>query len=147
MGNQSSRNTNQEYNQYPQDPSFVLRPFLYLGGASVNQDPNLVNYYGITHILNLAYEITPNMHLYRNRNIQYKHIRADDALNYNIRNHFEEAFEMIDDARRTNGKILVHCAMGISRSATIVIAYLINRYDMSLNEAFDFVKSRRSIVA
>ena len=61
--------------------------------------------------------------------------------------HFEEAIELIDDARQTNGRILVHCAMGISRSATIVIAYLMSRYNLTLKTAYDFVKSRRSIVA
>lgn len=145
MGNISGRNS--FYNNQYEDPSLIIEPFLYLGGASINLNPKLANYYGITHILNMASEQVPNMQLFSNLNIRYKHIPADDALNYNIRYHFEEAFEIIDDARRTNGRILVHCAMGISRSATIVIAYIMSRYNMSLKASYDYVRSKRSIVS
>ncbi|RNA03391.1 dual specificity phosphatase 1 [Brachionus plicatilis] len=145
MGNNNSRNN--YFNGHYEDPSLVIEPYVYLGGASINQNPKLANSYGITHILNMASDQAPNMHLFGNPNIKYKHIPADDVLNYNIRYHFEEAFEIIDDARRTNGRILVHCTMGISRSATIVIAYLMSRYNMSLRSAYDYVRSKRSIVA
>ncbi|CAF1004711.1 unnamed protein product, partial [Brachionus calyciflorus] len=146
MGNQNQRLQNYSSNKQFEDISLIIQPYLYLGGGSINRNPQLANFYGITHILNMASEIAPNMDLFGNRNIKYKHIPADDTLNYNIRYHFEEAFELIDDARRTNGKILVHCAMGISRSATIVIAYIMNRYDMTLRSALDFVRSKRPIV-
>lgn len=145
MGNSNGRTS--LYSSQYQDPSLIIEPYLYLGGASINLNPKLANYYGITHILNMASEQAPNMQLFGNRNIKYKHIPADDVLNYNIRYHFEEAFEIIDDARRTNGRILVHCAMGISRSATIVIAYLMSRYNMNLRAAYDYVRSKRPIIA
>lgn len=145
MGNSSGRNS--FYNNQYEDPSLIIEPYLYLGGASINLNPKIANYYGITHILNMASEQAPNMQLFASPNIRYKHIPADDVLNYNIRYHFEEAFEIIDDARRTNGRILVHCAMGISRSATIVIAYIMSRYNMSLRTSYDYVRSKRPIIS
>ena len=75
--------------------------------------------------------------------VKTKHILADDSERYNIRYNFDEAFRFIEDATSRGGRVLVHCAMGISRSATIVIAYLMYKYRVPLSTAFDFVKSRR----
>lgn len=46
-----------------------------------------------------------------------------------------------------NGKILVHCQAGISRSATICIAYLIKKKRIRMEEAYEFVKSRRQLIS
>lgn len=50
---------------------------------------------------------------------------------------------MIDEARRSNTRILIHCRVGVSRSATIVIAYLMAHYSMSLADAYLMVRARR----
>jgi protein-tyrosine phosphatase len=39
-------------------------------------------------------------------------------------------------------KVFVHCAAGMSRSATIVIAYLMWKQKMLLSDAIDFVKKK-----
>jgi len=51
----------------------------------------------------------------------------------------------IDDTLRRGGRVVVHCARGISRSAAIVVAYLILRRAMSFDDALLFVQSRRPI--
>ncbi|KAJ8286133.1 hypothetical protein GJAV_G00034910 [Gymnothorax javanicus] len=45
-----------------------------------------------------------------------------------------------------NGKILVHCAVGVSRSATLVLAYLMIREHMTLVDAIKTVNDRRGII-
>lgn len=45
------------------------------------------------------------------------------------------------------GRVLVHCQAGISRSATICLAYLMMKKRVKLEEAFEFVKQRRSIIS
>lgn len=124
------------------EPSLVLEPFLYLGGSYGNRNAPLLYYLGITHVLNMAIELPMNPDLYNNR-FKLKHIAAHDTDRYNIRKDFETAFQFIDDARSMGSKVLVHCMMGISRSATIVIAYLMNRFGMSLPQAYSYVKGKR----
>lgn len=54
----------------------------------------------------------------------YKTIRVADSEDENLLDHFDQTNRFIETARQT-GRILVHCMAGVSRSATVVIAYLI----------------------
>ena len=47
----------------------------------------------------------------------------------------------------SNGKVLVHCHAGISRSATICMAYLMATKKLRMEEAYEYVKSRRRIIS
>lgn len=100
-----------------QDPSLIV-PYMLLGGSTVNDNPLLTINLGITHILNMSAETRPSLGLLSNPNLVYMHIKSKDSMLYDIRDHFEEAFELIDEAREKNGRVLVHCRWGISRSGT-----------------------------
>lgn len=52
---------------------------------------------------------------------------------------------MFNSHRKAGSKCLVHCKMGISRSAATVIAYAMKEYGWDLNKAFDYVKERRAV--
>lgn len=52
-----------------------------------------------------------------------------------------------DSVRNNGGRVFVHCQAGISRSATICLAYLMRTNRVKLDEAFEFVKQRRSIIS
>lgn len=52
-----------------------------------------------------------------------------------------------DSVKNTGGRVFVHCQAGISRSATICLAYLMRTNRVKLDEAFEFVKQRRSIIS
>lgn len=52
-----------------------------------------------------------------------------------------------DSVRNKGGRVFVHCQAGISRSATICLAYLMRTNRVKLDEAFEFVKQRRSIIS
>nr|KAF6373496.1 dual specificity phosphatase 26 [Pipistrellus kuhlii] len=58
--------------------------------------------------------------------------------------HFQTAADFIHRALSLpGGKILVHCAVGVSRSATLVLAYLMLYHHLTLVEAIKKVKDHR----
>ncbi|OSX57069.1 hypothetical protein POSPLADRAFT_1061776 [Postia placenta MAD-698-R-SB12] len=66
-----------------------------------------------------------------------------DSTSVDIRPHLEDAVRWIDDRLRRGVNVLVHCQQGVSRSAAIVIAYLIYTQNMSYDSAFDLVRKKR----
>ena len=73
----------------------------------------------------------------------HKSIDVDDDFRTNIICHFKECILFIEG----KDKIFVHCAAGMSRSPTIVIAYIMWKRKLRLNEAIKFVKEKRSIIS
>lgn len=98
------------------DPTLISWPNIFLGSNYANKNPEVLRRLGVTHVLNMAFEIKGNPELLNDKNIRYKKIAADDSHRYDIRQDFEEAFAFMDDAIASNGKVYVHCMMGISRS-------------------------------
>lgn len=79
--------------------------------------------------------------------IKYLRVPIYDDCTYHISNYIKEAIEFIDNASNNkNGNILIHCYMGSSRSASMVLAYLIYKYNYSLSDALLFLKDKRNIV-
>ena len=66
--------------------------------------------------------------------------------NYNIKCYFDSTNNFIDNCVKNNGKVLVHCMYGVSRSATIVCAYLIKTLHIDTLTAYKLLKDKRDIV-
>jgi protein-tyrosine phosphatase len=119
-----------------------ILPHIFVGNTSDAQDLGRLTKNGITHVLNC----TPDLpFLLENK---YKCMRIDvlDLPSQNIRKHFDQAIEFIDSALRSKGNILVHCSAGISRSPTLVLAYMMKKNHWTLEEAFDKMRKLRQIV-
>ena len=74
-------------------------------------------------------------------NINQKIIFVNDSLEQNIIKYFVGCLNFI----KGDDKILVHCAGGLSRSATIVVAYIMWDKKISFKEALEFVEAKRII--
>jgi dual specificity MAP kinase phosphatase len=121
-----------------------ILPYLLIGNQRDAANRERLTELGVTHILNVTSQLP--LH-FESDGIACKRLAASDSGSQNLKQYFAEAIEFIDDAREANGRVLVHCQAGVSRSPTIVIAYLMARNHQNLCEAFSFVKDRRSIVA
>ena len=113
---------------------------LWLGNSYAAGDIKDLKEKGITKILSVM-NVNPNKY---NKEDGFKHktIEIMDMNHANIIQYFGECFNFI----KGDEKILVHCAAGASRSATIVIAYLMWKNKMKLDESLKFVQKKRSIV-
>lgn len=76
------------------------------------------------------------------------HMKAQlaDVDTEDITQFFAKAISFIDSAKKAKERVLVHCGAGVSRSATLCLAYLIQEHGMGASEAFAHVKERRSNV-
>lgn len=79
-------------------------------------------------------------------NITYLEIDALDVPEYRISKDFVKCFKFINDNIKQNKNVLVHCHAGISRSSTIIIMYLMVKYKITIEKAYEYVKSKRSII-
>ncbi|OWF40203.1 dual specificity protein phosphatase 4-like [Mizuhopecten yessoensis] len=126
----------------PSEPVELL-PHLYIGNALSAAGKDVLLNHGITAILN----VSNNCRNHFDADFRYKNIPVDDNPLVDLSTWFMEAITFIDEVKRHGGKTLVHCQAGISRSATICLAYIMQSQCLSLDEAFEFVKSRRSVIS
>jgi len=87
----------------------------------------------------------PNLPL--SSNFEYKIINhVQDRETEKIIDHFDECIEFINICKNNNARILVHCNQGISRSASIVLSYLIKEMGMTLKQAWGLTFEKRKMI-
>ncbi|XP_056382970.1 uncharacterized protein LOC130276942 isoform X2 [Hyla sarda] len=123
----------------------LILPFLYLGNEKDAQDLGRMVALNISHVLN----VTTHLPLYHAESgaLRYKRLPATDNSKQDLRQYFEEAFEFIEEAQQEGKGVLIHCQAGVSRSATVVIAYLMKHTLMTVGDAYKFVKGKRPIIS
>ena len=112
---------------------------------------------GITHLLNAA-QGTKFCHVntgpedYSESGIIFHGVPARDSFQFKLNRYFDEACDFIGKAVGTkksgklDGRIFVHCREGVSRSASLVLAYLVRDQEMQLTDAVKLVRSKREIL-
>uniref|UniRef100_A0A8C9FVV3 Dual specificity protein phosphatase n=1 Tax=Pavo cristatus TaxID=9049 RepID=A0A8C9FVV3_PAVCR len=107
---------------------------------------------GFTHILNAAHgqrNVDTGPEYYQDMTVEYHGVEADDLPTFKLSQFFYSASKFIDNAlqdERSKEGVLVHCAMGRSRSATLVLAYLMIYKNMTVVDAIEQVSRHRCIL-
>ncbi|KAK3549077.1 hypothetical protein QTP70_031201 [Hemibagrus guttatus] len=114
---------------------------LYLGNIQDSENRESLSKHGITHILSVYNNAKPVL-----EDMTYLCIHAADASNQNLLQHFKECICFIHECRLNGGACLVHCLAGVSRSTTMVVAYLMSVTTYGWEECLSAVKAVRSFV-
>ena len=120
-----------------------IADLLYLGGKELSGNQGMMQSMNITHIINTCVEAPCHFPTA----FKYLECHLKDSADEIIRPRFEEAFAFIDDAANAGSATLVHCSVGMSRSATLVIAYIMQKEKKRLAEAIAEVKEHRPVSA
>ena len=121
-----------------------ILPYLFLGSDICAQDLEALVHLGVTHIVNATVDC--KNHHKDAQAFEYLQLPLKDNEDEDIGKYFASSSEFISKAleAKSNNRVLVHCAQGISRSVTIVLAHLlISRQAQTLKDAFAHVSSRR----
>ncbi|XP_057704099.1 dual specificity protein phosphatase 13-like isoform X4 [Corythoichthys intestinalis] len=123
-------------------------PNLYIGNIAIAQNKKSLSKLGITHILNAAHSKQGSIgdqHFYGNVCV-YCGVPAEDSDHFDLSQYFKLASDFIHRGLKYDqGKVLVHCIMGVSRSATLALAYLMMRQHLSLQDALRHLVQKRAI--
>ncbi|XP_061523479.1 dual specificity protein phosphatase 16 [Phycodurus eques] len=124
-------------------PTRIL-PHLYLGCQRDVLNEEAMQRNAIAYVLNASStcpkpDFIPDSHFLR--------VPVNDSFCEKILPWLDASLDFIEEAKASDACVLVHCLAGISRSATIAIAYIMKRMDMSLDEAYRFVKEKRPSIS
>lgn len=97
---------------------------------------------GVTCVVNAASEL-PDTPLPHDRQISYHKVGVEDKPVADLLSHMDFVADVIEKTRCAGGRTLVHCVAGVSRSASLCLAYLVKHEKMPLRKAFTHLRSRR----
>lgn len=117
-------------------------PNLYVGDIASAYNRKELKKLGITHVLTAILGVSP---IFPN-DFTYKNVPIRDVPGESIAIYFNQSNDYISKAIKGGGKVFVHCICGVSRSATLVAAYLMKEYGMTCDQAVDHLQRRRACV-
>ncbi|XP_055947461.1 uncharacterized protein LOC129980957 isoform X1 [Argiope bruennichi] len=124
-------------------PTRIL-PFLYLGSQHDALSRDVLQHYNITYQLNVSTSCPKPDFI---QDSHFMRIPVIDNYCEKLLPHFSKAFQFLDKVKESSGCVLVHCLAGISRSATVAIAYVMRTLKMTSDEAYRYVKSKRVTIS
>ncbi|KAI7848672.1 protein-tyrosine phosphatase-like protein [Circinella umbellata] len=119
-------------------PSRIL-PFLYLGNLNHATNPDMLKALGITHVVSVGEDANLDQSQFK---LLFLDNLYDDGID-SIRGRLEETMGFVDEAHAQNSHCLIHCRVGVSRSAAITICYVMHHLKYTLVQAYLYVRARR----
>lgn len=115
---------------------------IYLGSDTVAKNREVLRQNGITHVLNCVGFLCAE---YFKNDLVYKTLWLQDSPSEDITSILYDVFDYFEDVREQGGRVFVHCCQGVSRSTSLVIAYLMWKEGQSFEDAFQYVKAARGV--
>ncbi|CAN8187108.1 unnamed protein product [Coccothraustes coccothraustes] len=112
---------------------------LYLGNIRDSEDHENLLSKGVTHILSVHNGAKPVL-----QDMTYLCISASDSSSQNLLQHFKECIQFIHECRLGGGGCLVHCLAGVSRSSTLLVAYLMTVTELGWQSCLAATRAVRS---
>ncbi|KAM9165421.1 interferon regulatory factor 4 isoform 3-T3 [Pangshura tecta] len=116
-----------------------ILPGLFLGNFKDGRDAEQLSKNNVTHILSIHDGARPML-----EGVKYLCIPAADSPSQNLTRHFKESIKFIHECRLRGEGCLVHCLAGVSRSVTLVVAYIMTIADFGWEDALSIVRASRS---
>uniref|UniRef100_A0A2I3TH74 Dual specificity protein phosphatase 8 n=1 Tax=Pan troglodytes TaxID=9598 RepID=A0A2I3TH74_PANTR len=121
-----------------------ILPHLYLGSQKDVLNKDLMTQNGISYVLNASNSCPKPDFICESR---FMRVPINDNYCEKLLPWLDKSIEFIDKAKLSSCQVIVHCLAGISRSATIAIAYIMKTMGMSSDDAYRFVKDRRPSIS
>ena len=121
-------------------------PTLWLTGCDVAYEKGFLQNVGATHILNCAEEVSAHPSKYHFVPIGIHHIHLEDDETPEAAKQIQDAVAVLEGWQSQGYTVVVHCRAGISRSATVVLAWLIQHRGMSLDDAWKKIVAVRNFI-
>jgi len=135
---------NDMYNLFT-NPTHIIDN-IYIGNAYNAADYYTLKKLGIKKIVNVSQEISN----YFPSEFEYYNIKVLDNEDGRLKPHYNKFISFTNQSNKSDdnkdNNILVHCFMGSSRSATLVVLYLMRNHHMTFEDAYKFIKNKRNIV-
>ncbi|KAJ7132160.1 protein-tyrosine phosphatase-like protein [Mycena epipterygia] len=124
----------------------LIVPHVYLSDYFTAHDEKQLSKLGITHVVSILDRVPTIPECIPEERRLY--ISIADRSDVDISQYLNQTTEFISAAlaENENNNVLVHCFQGVSRSATVVCAYLVATTTMTASESIVYVQAKRSIV-
>ena len=113
---------------------------IYLGSAFNAADYQWLKINKIEIVVN----VTPGINNYYPDEFKYHNVIVEDLAHATMKPYFNDFYRLILD--NPNKKIFVHCFAGKSRSASLVLFYIMKKYEWNLDQAIRYMKSMRDSI-
>jgi hypothetical protein len=110
---------------------------VYASSKEIAGNIAILNEHNITNIISLNNQTFDN-------NVMHYKFDTEDNPNFNMNQYYEEIYNIII---HSIGNVLVHCDAGVSRTGSVIIYYLMRKYNISYDEAFKYATSKRPCIS
>lgn len=124
----------------------AVEPALFIGSLSAAMNRPALDAFGITHILSVMHDWRREKEGGDEFVRKFVEVQDNAGAAVVLAAAFQECYTWIRDALKDEGRVLVHCQAGISRSSTMMCSYLMQCYCLSMDDALKQIRHVRPMV-